>query len=140
MSTGTAGSGHAGVIGAPVAPVVHAAPADERAERLGRLAVAYRLFARFGYDHWVAGHITVRDPEHADRFWVNPFGRSWAHLRASDLLCVDVDGVIVSGDGTLNAVGFWGAVPLFLLPLSLTMAMLWKTKEVILDSIFAARG
>ncbi len=42
--------------------------------------------------------------------------------------------------GTLSVVGYWAAVPLFLLPLSLTMAMIWKTKEVILDSIFAARG
>ncbi len=106
MNVRTADLGHPGVIGAPVGPVAHASVADERAERLGRLAVAYRLFARFGYDHWVAGHITVRDPEHADRFWVNPFGRSWAHLRASDLLCVDVDGVIVSGDGPLNAAAF----------------------------------
>jgi len=29
---------------------------------------------------------------------------------------------------------------LVLLPLSLTMALLWKTKEVILDSVFNQRG
>jgi ribulose-5-phosphate 4-epimerase/fuculose-1-phosphate aldolase len=78
----------------------------ERAQRKGRLAVAYRLFARLGYDHWVAGHITVRDPEFPDRFWVNPFGRSWRLLCASDLLLVDLDGTIVQGHGELNAAAF----------------------------------
>jgi ribulose-5-phosphate 4-epimerase/fuculose-1-phosphate aldolase len=79
---------------------------EERVHRKGHLAVAYRLFARLGYDHWVAGHITVRDPEFPDRFWVNPFGRSWRHLRASDLLLVDLDGTLLAGDGVLNAAAF----------------------------------
>ena len=79
---------------------------EERAHRKGHLAVAYRFFAHMGYDHWVAGHITVRDPEFPDRFWVNPFGRSWAHLRASDLLLVDIHGALLEGDGVLNAAAF----------------------------------
>lgn len=95
-----------GVLGAPVAPSPTASLADERADRKGRLAVAYRLFARLGYDHWVAGHITVRDPEFADRFWVSPFARSWRHLRASQLLLVDFEGNIRSGAGSLNAAAF----------------------------------
>jgi len=33
---------------------------------------------------------------------------------------------------------FWFLIPLVLLPLSMTMALLWKTKEVILDSVFGA--
>ncbi len=35
---------------------------------------------------------------------------------------------------------FWFLVILVLLPLAMTMALLWKTKEVILDSIFSAKG
>ncbi len=35
---------------------------------------------------------------------------------------------------------FWMLVLLVLLPLAMTMALLWKTKEVILDSIFSAKG
>ena len=80
--------------------------AAERAHRKLRLAAAYRIFARLGYDHWVAGHITVRDPEHPDRFWVNPFGRSWRFLTPDDLLLVDLDGAIVEGDGVLNGAAF----------------------------------
>ena len=57
----------------------------ERAHRKRRLIGAYRICARFGYDHWVAGHITVRDPEHEDRFWANPLGVSWRLIEESDL-------------------------------------------------------
>lgn len=39
----------------------------------------------------------------------------------------------------VNQAGFWSFVLLVLLPLSLTMAMVWKTKEVILASVFDAR-
>jgi hypothetical protein len=44
-------------------------------------------------------------------------------------------GIIV---GTLDRGFFWFLVLLVLLPLAMTMALLWKTKEVILDSVFAA--
>ena len=80
--------------------------ADERAHRKARLAAAYRIFAQFGYDHWVAGHITVRDPEYPDRFWVNPFAADWGRIRSSDLILVDVDGTILIGDGSLNGAAF----------------------------------
>jgi hypothetical protein len=36
----------------------------------------------------------------------------------------------------LQRISFWSLLLLVLLPLSLTMALLWKTKEVILDSVF----
>ena len=32
--------------------------------------------------------------------------------------------------------GFWLVIPFILLPLAMTMALLWKTKEVILDNVF----
>ena len=39
---------------------------EERLFRKQRLAAAYRLFSRFGFDEGVAGHITARDPERTD--------------------------------------------------------------------------
>jgi hypothetical protein len=33
---------------------------------------------------------------------------------------------------------FWFLIPLVLLPIAMTMALLWKTKEVILDNVFSA--
>lgn len=41
---------------------------------------------------------------------------------------------------TLKNLGFWLVVLLVLLPVAMTMALLWKTKEVILDSIFGGKA
>jgi ribulose-5-phosphate 4-epimerase/fuculose-1-phosphate aldolase len=67
----------------------------ERLYRKQRLAAAFRLFGRFGYDHGGAGHITVRDPEFPDSFWLNPAGVFFGHIRVSDLMRVDHRGEIV---------------------------------------------
>jgi ribulose-5-phosphate 4-epimerase/fuculose-1-phosphate aldolase len=79
---------------------------DERQHRKERLAAAFRLFGRFGFDEGVAGHITARDPEHADHFWVNPFGMSFSHIRVSDLILVNDQGQVVQGDAAVNAAAF----------------------------------
>ena len=78
----------------------------ERLHRKQRLAASFRLFSRFGFDEGVAGHITARDPEYPDRFWVNPFGMDFGHIRVSDLICVDHDGTVVEGDAPVNAAAF----------------------------------
>jgi ribulose-5-phosphate 4-epimerase/fuculose-1-phosphate aldolase len=52
--------------------------AAQRAQLKQRLAAGFRLFARYGFDEGVAGHITVRDPEDPHTFWVNPFGMYFA--------------------------------------------------------------
>jgi ribulose-5-phosphate 4-epimerase/fuculose-1-phosphate aldolase len=79
---------------------------EERRHRKQRLAAAFRIFSRHGFDEGVAGHITARDPEHADRFWVNRLGQDFSTIRASDLLLVDHDGAIVEGRGPLNRAAF----------------------------------
>jgi len=91
---------------ASMRPPTFASAALERVHRKARLAGACRVFAKYGYDHWVAGHITVRDPEHKDRFWANPLGVSWHRIKASDLLQVDFDGNVVEGERPLNAAAF----------------------------------
>jgi ribulose-5-phosphate 4-epimerase/fuculose-1-phosphate aldolase len=78
----------------------------ERLHRKQRLAAAFRLFGRFGFDEGVAGHITVRDPEFADRFWLNPLGTNFKHMRVSDLICVDHSGALVHGDAVVNRAAF----------------------------------
>lgn len=79
---------------------------DERLHRKQRLAAAFRIFAQCGFDEGVAGHITARDPEHADRFWVNPFGLHFGLIRASDLVCVDHEGTVVEGNAVVNRAAF----------------------------------
>lgn len=80
--------------------------ADDRADRKARLAVAFRVFARLGFDLGVAGHITARDPELTDHFWVNPLARHFAHIRVRDLVLVAHDGTIVDGRGPINHSAF----------------------------------
>lgn len=80
--------------------------ASERAHRKATLAGALRVFGRLGFGEGVAGHITVRDPEHSDRFWVNPLGMSFRHIRSSDLLCVDHSGEVVHGTNPVNRAAF----------------------------------
>ncbi len=87
-------------------PPSFASVQDERVHRKARLAGACRIFSRLGYEHWVAGHLTVRDPEHADRFWVNPLGLSWRHMRASDLCQVDFEGRVLQGERPVNGAAF----------------------------------
>jgi len=70
---------------------------ETRIYRKQQLAAAFRLFARFGFDEGVAGHITVRDPEHTDHFWVNPFGVHFGQIKVSDLMLVNHEGKIVEG-------------------------------------------
>jgi ribulose-5-phosphate 4-epimerase/fuculose-1-phosphate aldolase len=79
---------------------------EERQHRKQRLAAGFRLFARFGYEEGVAGHITARDPELTDHFWVNPFAVPFAHIKASDLILVNHAGEVVQGRYPVNAAAF----------------------------------
>ncbi len=83
-------------------PPVFATPAEERAHRKAKLAAAFRMFSKAGLDEGVAGHITVRDPEAPDTFWVNPFGMHFSMIRSSDLVRVNEDGRVVEGDRMVN--------------------------------------
>jgi len=88
------------------APPQFTDPAEERRHRKERLAAALRLFGRFGFDEGVAGHITARDPEFPDYFWVNPFAVPFSHVRVSDLLLVDEQGEVVRGEYLVNKAAF----------------------------------
>ena len=82
---------------------------DAEAERTHikqRMAAAFRLFDRFGFNEGVAGHLTARDPERPDCFWVNPFGMSFGLIRASDMILVNHDGDVVEGDWPVNRAAF----------------------------------
>jgi ribulose-5-phosphate 4-epimerase/fuculose-1-phosphate aldolase len=83
-------------------PPTFATAEEERRHRQQRLAAALRLFAAYGFDEGVAGHITVRDPELCDHFWVNPFGMYFGHIRVSDLLLINQKGEVVEGKKTVN--------------------------------------
>ncbi|EMD68015.1 hypothetical protein COCSADRAFT_32976 [Bipolaris sorokiniana ND90Pr] len=72
-------------------------PLKERAYLKGRLAAAFRIFGKYGFDEGVAGHITLRDPVDPTTFWVNPFGVAFSLMKASDLILVDANGKVIDG-------------------------------------------
>lgn len=80
--------------------------ADERLHRKQRLAAAFRLFSKAGFDEGVAGHITARDPEFTDTFWVNPFAMHFSLIKVSDLIRVDHAGQVVEGSWPVNPAAF----------------------------------
>ena len=55
----------------------------ERLKRKQRLACGLRTMGRLHLAEGVPGHVTVRDPEHLDRFWVNPFGTNFIRRTAT---------------------------------------------------------
>src|ERR1700689_3022451 len=78
---------------------------EERRYRKVHLAAAFRVFGRMGFSEGTAGHITARDPELLDHFWVNPYGMHFSHLKFSALLLVIAEGEVVEGDRPVNRGG-----------------------------------
>ncbi|MET7305590.1 class II aldolase/adducin family protein [Streptomyces sp. NPDC005134] len=87
-------------------PPVHQSIDEERAYRKERLAGALRLFAAYGYEDGVSGHITARDPEYTGCFWVNPFGAPFDGLLPEELILVNGDGQVVEGRHHVNQAAF----------------------------------
>ena len=75
---------------------------EERMHRKVQLAAAFRMFSKAGLDEGVAGHITARDPEFPDSYWVNPFGMHFSLIKQSDLVRVDHAGNVVEGNRAVN--------------------------------------
>lgn len=68
--------------------------------------LAFRVFARLGFAQGLAGHITARDPELTDHFWVNPFGIHFSRIRVLDLILVNSEGQVVQGEGKVSQAAF----------------------------------
>lgn len=79
---------------------------SQRVHMKQKLAAGFRLLAKFGWDEGVAGHMTFRDPEYPDLFWVNAFGQHFSQIKASDLILVDHEGAIVRGNRPVNKAAF----------------------------------
>ena len=66
------------------------------------LAAACRWAARLGYHESVANHFTYAVNDDGSRFLVNPWGRHFCEMRASDLLVSDSSGEVQEGEGTVE--------------------------------------
>jgi ribulose-5-phosphate 4-epimerase/fuculose-1-phosphate aldolase len=70
---------------------------EQRRHGVEKLAAAYRIFSRKGFDLGVAGHISFRDPEHRECFWINPLGYHFGQMKVSDLVLMHQDGELIYG-------------------------------------------
>ncbi|MDI4650165.1 class II aldolase/adducin family protein [Cohnella hashimotonis] len=87
-------------------------PEDERQHRKERLAAAFRVFAKLGFEEGVMGHISARDPIKTDHYWTNPFGLSFGLIKASDLVLMNFEGKIVEGRGLVHPGGIQLHLPI----------------------------
>ena len=79
-------------------------PLDERAFRKLHAAACIRWLGENGYNNEGAGgHVTVRDPIKPDHFWINPFCKSFKHMKPEDLCLVNEEG-IVQPEGNMHAI------------------------------------
>jgi len=80
--------------------------ADLRAHRLRRLALAYRVFGALRWGSLGDGHISARDPEREDHFWLARYGVPFGSVTVDDLVLVAPDGSVVEGEGWINPAAY----------------------------------
>ncbi len=77
-------------------------PDAGRAHLKRRLALAYRLFGVLHWGEQGDGHISARDPERHDCFWLLRYGVPFGRATVHDLVLVGPDGSVVDGVGEIN--------------------------------------
>jgi len=66
----------------------------------GEVAVLARALFREGYDDHNLGHVTVRQED--ETFLTLPFHLGWEEVRRSDVIRIDIEGNVISGDGAVT--------------------------------------
>ena len=85
---------------------------DERAHRKRMCALGYRIFGRLGYGSTGDGHVSARDPELTDHFWLLRYGARFADATVDQLVLVGPDGNLAEGDGGINRAAYYIHHPL----------------------------
>src|SRR5262245_4478266 len=80
---------------------------QERERRKIEVALGYRLLAANKWGDAGDGHISARDPERRDCFWMLRYGPSYHRARVSDLVLVGPDGELVEGEGIINVAAYY---------------------------------
>ena len=69
------------------------------------LAALYRVFVHYGWTDYVYTHLTARIPGEEGTYLINPYGLMFHEICASNLIKVDFDGNLISGDYPINHAG-----------------------------------
>lgn len=80
---------------------------EARADRKRAVALGYRILAAQRWGDLGDGHISARDPERSDCFWLLRYGISYHVARVSDLVLVGPDGELVEGEGSINKAAYF---------------------------------
>jgi ribulose-5-phosphate 4-epimerase/fuculose-1-phosphate aldolase len=86
--------------------------AATRRHRQQRLALAYRLWGVQGWGLLGDGHISARDPEHSDAFWLARYGVPFRFVTVDDLVLVGPDGDLIEGAGFINRAAYYIHAPI----------------------------
>ena len=78
-----------------------------RTYRKRQAALAYRLFGALNWGLLGDGHITTRDPERTDHFWLLKYGVPFNRAKVSDLVLISPDGSVVEGEGPINMTAYY---------------------------------
>ncbi len=70
---------------------------EERAHRKRMVAIGYRIFGAMHWGQMGAGHISARDPERADHFWVLDYGIPFRLATVDALILVSPEGTVAEG-------------------------------------------
>ena len=97
------------VYGEGSAPETFESPDQERAHRKRMCALGYRIFGRLGFGQTGDGHVSARDPERPDHFWLLKYGVPFKEATVDDLVLVAPDGSLVAFTA-LGAGMHWGSV------------------------------
>ncbi len=79
---------------------------DEELKNRIDLAAAYHLADIYGFSDIIWNHITCKTSAQKNTFLINKFGLRYDEITASNLLEIDLDGNIISGEGKINYTGF----------------------------------
>lgn len=82
-------------------------PEEIRVLRKQQVALGYRLLASQRWGDLGDGHISARDPERLDSFWMLRYGVSYHRARVADLVLVGPDGELVEGEGVINRAAYY---------------------------------
>ena len=78
---------------------------EEKQNRID-LAAAYHLANLYGFSDIIWNHITCKTSSKKNTFLINNFGLRYDEVTASNLLEIDLDGNVISGEGEINYTGY----------------------------------
>ena len=70
------------------------------------LAACYHLADHFQMTDIIWNHITSKTSKNKETFLINKFGLRYNEITASNLLEIDLEGNVISGDGEINYTGY----------------------------------